>query len=76
MIEENYLYRAKPNVVVRRPQGVKPLAVRRPEGVNFGNFRKGFKILAVVSSLDLFAYFLCQNNPPMRIADSTERHKK
>ena len=61
MIEENYLYRAKPNVVVRRPQGVKPLAVRRPEGVNFGNFRKGFKILAVVSSLDFFAYFLCQD---------------
>jgi len=57
MIEENYLYRAKPNVVVRRPQGVKPLAVRRPEGVNFGNFRKGFKILAVVSSLDFLLTF-------------------
>lgn len=28
---------------------------------SFGNFRKGFKILAVVSSLDFFAYFLCQD---------------
>ena len=34
---------------------------------SFGNFRKGFKILAVVSSRDFFAYFLCQDKKEVEL---------